>query len=109
MRDNKNKNITIQVEKKKVVPIKDIDVKILEKNNNSYCVRELIQTKQTKEASSYGIVEKDKHIALKLKAGNIKLKDGSSDLILEAKEKVDLNRITNDILYYDNDKTINLK
>ena len=74
MRDNKNKNITIQVEKKKVVPIKDIDVKILEKNNNSYCVRELIQTKQTKEANSYGIVEKDKHIALKLKAGNIKLK-----------------------------------
>lgn len=74
MRDSKNKNITIQVEKKKVVPIKKVDVKVLEKNNDIYYVRDLIETKVSKEADSCGIVEKDKHIALNLEIGNIKLK-----------------------------------
>lgn len=75
MRDKKCKSITIQIEPKKVVPIENIDVKVLEKHDDRYYIKDMIQTKFTKEESSKGIIEKEKHMALNLKKGNINIKN----------------------------------
>lgn len=67
MRKNINKNVTIQIMPKKVVPIEDIKVKVLEKNDIGYVLKDLIETNITKEAGAIGIIEKEKHIAMKIK------------------------------------------
>lgn len=70
MRDKKEKYITIQVKPKRVVPIEKINVKVLEKNNKNYMVRDFVETTYTKQASSIGIIEKQKHMAVNILKGN---------------------------------------
>ena len=83
MRDKKYKNITIQISPKKVVPIKKVDVKVLEKDNNSYYVRDFIKTKYTEEKLSLGIIEKEKHIAINIKKGNTALEKEKLKIYLD--------------------------
>lgn len=86
MRDKKSKNITIQIEPKKVVPIENIDVKVLEKHSNRYYIKDMIQTTSTKKENSKGIIEKEKHIALNLKKGNINIEKENIKVIIDKEE-----------------------
>lgn len=92
MRDKKEKNITIQISPKKVVPIKEIDVKVLEKQNNNYYIRDFIETKYTREESSIGMIEKQKHIAINVKKGNIDFNNENLKIYIDDKN-IDYNII----------------
>lgn len=83
MQDKREKEITIQINPKKVVPIKDVEVKVLEKNNNEYVLTDFIQTKFTKEADSKGLIEKEKHISLKLSKGDSDFKKENLKLYID--------------------------
>ncbi len=66
MKDSVKKDITIQIDPKKVVPVKDLDIKILENKKNKYFVKSFIKTNISESEKSYGIVEAGRKIALKL-------------------------------------------
>lgn len=69
MKDQVKKDITIQIKPKKivpVVPVKKLDLKILEKQNNDFFVLPFIKTNVSSSKNSSGIVETGRNIAVKL-------------------------------------------
>lgn len=69
MQDIIDKNITIQIKEKDVVPVDRISVKVLEKENNKYVIKDFIITKNTLN-KSIGLTEKNKYLAIKIKFNN---------------------------------------
>lgn len=80
MKDTLKKDITIQIDPKKIVPVKDLDIKILESKENKYFVNSFIKTNVTEQEKSIGFVEAGRKIILKLN-----LEDGIDEL-----EKINL-------------------
>lgn len=66
MQDTIEKNITIQIEKEEIVPVEKIDVKVLEKENNDYIIRDFIKNKDTLN-NSVGLIQNSKYIAINVK------------------------------------------
>lgn len=66
MQNTVEKNITIKVQEKRIVPIKNVELKILKKENASLVVSPLVQTLITQSSSSAGFVEAGRILALKL-------------------------------------------
>ena len=60
------KRINVQVLEKEVIPINSIKVSVLEKDNINLVVKPLVQTFDTKNANSEGIIEAGKYIVVKL-------------------------------------------
>ncbi len=60
------KNITIKIPDKPVVPINYIDIKILKKENNTLVVSPLVQTLITNSMNSRGMVEAGRNLAIKI-------------------------------------------
>lgn len=73
MQDTIEKNITIQIDEEKIVPVNNIDVKVLEKENDDYILRDFIKTNCTLN-SSIGLIQNYKYIAI-----NIKFNDKFND------------------------------
>lgn len=69
MQDVLEKNITLEVEPKEIKPINEISLGILKKQTttNPWVVSPLVQTLETNNANSVGMIEAGRHIALKLK------------------------------------------
>lgn len=87
MQDSIDKTVYIQVNPKKMVPVKDLDVKLLEKrqDENLY-VRNLIETVETRNSNSKGIVEAGRYIVCKLNL-NVNSSDiNSYKVILNGKD-----------------------
>ena len=66
MQNEIQKRINVQVLEKEVIPINNIKISVLEKDNNSLVVRPLVQTLNTANANSEGIIEAGKYLAVKL-------------------------------------------
>lgn len=66
MEDILEKDIEITVDEKLIVPLSSKDVYIQKKEDNKLVVSPLVQTNITKNASSYGFVEKGRDVAIKL-------------------------------------------
>jgi hypothetical protein len=60
------KRINVQVLEKEVIPINSIKVAVLEKDNNNLVIKPLVETLNTKNSSSKGIVEAGKYLVVKL-------------------------------------------
>lgn len=69
MQNEIEKNVTIQINPKKVVPIEKVNVKVLEKEGTDFYARDLFETVYSQSTSSIGILEKEKHMAIYLKSG----------------------------------------
>ena len=70
MRDTKKGSISVYVEERKVNPIKNVSVKLLEKNDTSLVVRPLAQSYVSNDAKSEGITEAGRYIGVKLELEN---------------------------------------
>lgn len=66
IQDEVTKTIYLEVKEKQVIPISNINLAILEKSNNVLVVSPLVQTKNTNEIGSLGLVESDKYLAIKI-------------------------------------------
>lgn len=64
MQDEVERTINLHVKEKQVIPIKNIKLSVLEKQNNNLVVRPLVQT-----MNSDGIIETGKFIAVRLEKG----------------------------------------
>lgn len=64
------KNVNITIPYNTVVPIENLDLKILKKQNNTLVVSPLVQTDITNSADSIGIIESGRYLALKIKLKN---------------------------------------
>lgn len=69
-----NKSINLQVQEKEVIPIKNIELSMLEKENNNLVVRPLVQTINTSNVNSEGIIETGRYLLVKIEK-NIDLPD----------------------------------
>lgn len=67
LQDEFTKYITIHIKKKPEVPIKEADIKLLEKVNSDYVVKDFIKTNETNLYNSLGITEKGKYICINIK------------------------------------------
>lgn len=65
------KNITIKISNKPVVPINYIDIKIMKKNNNNLVVSPLVQTLVTNSMNSKGMLEAGRNLAIKINSNVI--------------------------------------
>ncbi|MEG1989754.1 MAG: hypothetical protein RR144_01295 [Clostridia bacterium] len=66
MQDEITKIVNLEVKEKEVIPINKINVAVLEKDNQKLVVRPLVQTINTKDNNSEGIIEAGKYLAIKL-------------------------------------------
>lgn len=60
------KTISLQVVEKEVIPIENIELSVLEKENNNLVIRPLVQTTNTLNLGSKGIVETGKYMLVKI-------------------------------------------
>ena len=60
------KRINLHVLEKEVIPINSIKLAVLEKNNNNLVIRPLVQTLNTTNSGSEGIIEAGKYLAVRL-------------------------------------------
>lgn len=103
MQNEFTKNITIHIKKKPEVPIKNFDIKILEKVNSKYVIKDFIKTSETNLYDSLGIVEKGKYICINIKK-NIDNFDASKIELYVNNKKIE-----NVEILKSNDKYIYLK
>lgn len=82
MQNTLEKNITIKIQEKRIVPIKKSELKILKKENNSMVVSPLVQTLITQNSSSTGFVEAGRNLALNLNLDINKEDISSTDIYL---------------------------
>jgi len=66
MQHETQKRINLQVLEKEVIPIKSIKIAVLEKDNNNLVIKPLVQTLNTKNMNSEGIIEAQKFLAIRL-------------------------------------------
>lgn len=66
MQDTKTQIINVIVEKKQIIPVKETNVMLLEKNINDWVVSPLAQNFQTISKGTIGFVEAGRYLAIKL-------------------------------------------
>jgi len=97
MQDTKSKSINVYVEPKKVIPVKETNVMLLEKYDKKWVVSPLAQNIETNNKNSIGFIEAGKYIALRLNMAvdnfeNIDIYLGNnllkSERILEENKKI---------------------
>ncbi|MDD3303455.1 MAG: hypothetical protein PHP54_00885 [Clostridia bacterium] len=66
MQDTVEKNITIQIDEKEIVPVEKIDVKVLEKEDSQYVVRDFIHNQYTLN-ESIGLIQNGKYLGMNIK------------------------------------------
>ena len=100
MQNTVSKNITIQVNPKKVVPIRKVDVRVLEKEDNKlYCIA-LPKSLETQNLSSFGIVEKGRNVAIKIESDLTSLENKDVEI------NIDKVKVEHKIIFKNNNKYI---
>ena len=98
MQDTYEKDISLEVKEKLIVPINKnkINLYVQKKQNNNLVVSPLVQTNETKQASSKGFIEKGREVALKLS-----LNDGVTSLS-DISVSINNKKVSSNILYKNN-------
>ncbi|MEG0872743.1 MAG: hypothetical protein RSE00_02025 [Clostridia bacterium] len=66
MKDEIEFDVIVNIESKKEVPVKDVYLKVLQKDNQKYLVSPLIKTNITQNANAEGVVEAGRNLAILL-------------------------------------------
>lgn len=93
------KRINLQVVEKEVIPISKIELSVLEKENDTLVVRPLVQTINTSNLNSQGIIEAGKYLLIKIEK-NVSISN--------LKAYINNNEIDYEVIYQD-EKYIVLK